>query len=45
MGGVARGKQNNLRISAFEQNLVDWVQLQIQIQQFLLAGESMAVIG
>jgi hypothetical protein len=45
MGGAVRGKQNNLRISALEQNLVDWAELATQIQQFLLAGESKAAVG
>ena len=45
MGGVARGKQNNLRISALKENLVDWLRLRTQIQQFLLAGESRDAVG
>lgn len=35
MGGVARGKQNNLRISAFRANLVSWVDFEKQVREFL----------
>lgn len=35
---VARGKQNNLRISAMSKSLVDWLQLREDVGGFLLAG-------
>lgn len=35
---VARGKQNNLRISALSKSLVDWPQLRQDVGGFLLAG-------
>ena len=45
MGGVVRGKQNNLRISALRESLVDWSGLRTQIQEFLLGQESKAAAG
>jgi hypothetical protein len=45
MGGVARGKQNNLKISAFRERLVDWSGLCTQMEQFLLTEQSMAAAG
>ena len=33
---VARGKQNNLRISAFRQHLVAWEQFRAEVENFLL---------
>jgi hypothetical protein len=36
MGGVARDKQNNLRISALRDSLVGWDQPCSQLQEFLL---------
>lgn len=36
MGGVARDKHNNLRISALRDSLVGWDQLCSQVQEFLL---------
>lgn len=37
MGGVACGKQNNLRASELRDSLVNWTQLCAQIQGFLLS--------
>jgi hypothetical protein len=37
MGGVARGKQNNLRIAALRDCLLDWGGLCGEVQRFLLA--------
>jgi hypothetical protein len=40
MRGVERGKQNNIRISALRERLVDWEVLQAQIEQFVLAEQA-----
>lgn len=40
MGGVVRGKQNNLRVSALRDSLVDWAQLNSQLYQFLFTVEN-----
>lgn len=37
MGGVARGKQNNLRISGLRNRLVDWNSLRHELEEFLLS--------
>jgi hypothetical protein len=38
IGDVARGRHNNLRVSDFNQSLITWKQLCIQIEQFVLAA-------
>jgi hypothetical protein len=35
MGGAARGKQNNLRVSALRDRFVDWLGLRARIAEFL----------
>ena len=45
MGGVGRGKQNNLRISAFRDRLVDWTRLRTQVEQFVLTGQTISAAG
>lgn len=45
MRGVARGKQNNLPISAFRDSLVNWAVLQDQIQDFVFAEAGNATKG
>jgi hypothetical protein len=42
MGGVTRGKQNNLRISALQESLVDWPRFLVEFERFLLPEESKA---
>jgi hypothetical protein len=39
MGSVARGKQNNLRVSALKPHLVDWSRFCSQVLSFVGAGE------
>lgn len=36
MGGVARGKQNNHRVSDFQYKMISWEDLVLRIDQFLL---------
>lgn len=38
MGGVSRGKQNNLRMSALKDSFVTWPELVEQLRQFLVAS-------
>lgn len=45
MGGVARGKQNNLRISAFREAYVDWGRLRSELEEFLLAKATTSAAG
>ncbi len=42
---VARGKQNNLRISAFRNRLVDWSALYTEVERFGLGEQSIATTG
>jgi len=38
MGGVVRGKQNNLRVAALRDSLVDWSRFQSDVTTFLLGS-------